>query len=99
LGTHAIRRVKISPDPLRVTEHRDPTWAEIQGIERRLEIVESEVKEIRSEQVRTYREMTENGEARANRLMRAVADSASKLHARMDDIARQVYILAGKSIQ
>ena len=99
-GTHhAMRRVRVSNDPLNVREHRDPTWAEVQGIERRLEVVEREVKEIRARQIDAYNDLTEKGEQRANRIMKAVAESAGKIHARVDEVARQVYILAGKSIQ
>lgn len=67
------------------TSEQAPSWAEIAALDKRVSTLEEGM-----------REMTAAGERRANRLMAAQADSAGKLHARIDDILKAVSRLEGK---
>ena len=67
------------------TSEQAPTWAEIAALDKRVVTLEDGMKE-----------MTAAGERRANRLMAAQAESAGKLHSRIDDILRAVSRLEGK---
>lgn len=95
-GAGGATEVKVKPQPLKVTEQRDPTWAEVQSLERRVTNLEQHMDEMRKEQVAMERRLTDAAERRTTRLLASQAESAGKIHRRVDDILAAVSRIEGK---
>jgi hypothetical protein len=92
----AREAVDIKPQPLKVKEEKEPTWAEVAGIERRVSCLEEHFERMREEQTAMERRITESAEKRTTRLLASQADSSGKIHRRIDDILAAVSRLEGK---
>lgn len=77
-------------------QDRSPTWAELSALERRVEVQENEVKQLRSDMLKEFAKMREDGEKRASRLMGAVGESARLTHKRIDGLSEGLSYMKGK---
>jgi hypothetical protein len=94
-GAEEAQEMRVKPQPLTVKELKDPSWAEVAGIERRVSSLEVHFDDLRKEQTAMERRLTESAEKRATRLLASQADSAGKIHRRVDDILAAVSRLEG----
>ena len=98
-GKGAIQKIKVSPSPMIVSEHRDPTWAEVAELERRMAAVESEQRRLRDEMVNQYKEITLSAEKRASRLMGELTKECKELREsftnQINDLSKQLYLMVG----
>lgn len=92
----AREAVEIKPQPLAVKEQKDPTWADVAGIERRVCCLEEHFEVMRAEQTAMERRITESAEKRTTRLLASQAESSGRIHKRIDDILAAVSRLEGK---
>ena len=93
-GKGAIQRT-IGPQPFEVKERRDPTWAEVAELERRMAAVEAEQRRLRDEMVSQYKEITLSAEKRASRLMGALNGECKDIRDLIGELSKQIYLLAG----
>ena len=99
VGRGAVQKREIGPQPFDVREHREPTWAEVSELSRRMECAETEMRRIRNDMLEQYKEITNSAEARANRLMKALGESIGKVHGRLDDMTKALGRLEGRSMR
>lgn len=95
-GAEMAAEVKVKPNPLTVKEQKDPSWAEVAGIERRVSCLEDHFEKMREEQTAMERRITESAEKRTTRLLASQAESSSRIHKRVDDILAVVSRMDGK---
>lgn len=85
-----IQRREIHPNPLPVMEHREPTWAEVSALERRMETVEEDIKKLREEQNAQYRVLMAQGEERMGKILQAVRESANRIYEKLDKTTKDM---------
>lgn len=76
-------------------EERQLTLAEWTALERRVEGLEERFDDLLKQLGTDFAKLTQAGEERASRLMRALTESAGKQHGRIDDILKAVAKLEG----
>lgn len=95
VGKGATQKRDVGPQPFTVQEHRDPTWAEVAELERRMAAVESEQRRLRDDMVSQYKEITLSAEKRASRLMGALNGECKEIRELIGELSKQLYLLAG----
>jgi TolA-binding protein len=86
------QEVTLAGQPIRTTkEPRQPTWAEVQSLERRLDAVEKHLDSMRDAQSRQFQQLLEAGHARELRIMDTISAAVGALGAKMNQDVRSAH--------